>query len=205
MPEIILHNYRRCPFCIRVRIILFLGQIPHQIVEERLRNWTDKIKNLENPCVPILDFDGEIIRESNRINQFLDEKFCQKKYTHAQDQKWFEWCDEKFKPAIDQYKYANPKTREWDRRLSDIGAEKLRECLSFLEQELSITKNLNSDEITLSDIAIIPFVRQIMRTRNGEFNFEFFPRVVAWTNAILDQDWFQEEVMKKHPFAKEKI
>jgi glutathione S-transferase len=56
---------------------------------------------------------------------------------------------------------------------------------------------LVEERLTLADIAIIPFIRQIMRTREGEFDFSPFPRVLAWTNSIIETDWFKNEVMKK--------
>lgn len=200
----ILHNYRRCPFCIRVRIVLELENIPYSVVEERLGNWTDDIKNLPNPCVPIVNIDGELMRESNDINMFLDKKYCDKKYDHPENKKWFDWCAEFLKPSIDEYKYSNPETREFSRELTEKGREKLNAHLQILEDILQNQKNINGEKYTLADFAIIPFVRQIMRTRSGEFDFTNFPAVEKWTNNLIEQKFFTERVMKKHPFAKEK-
>ena len=57
----ILHNYRRCPFCIRTRILLHLKNIPYEIVEEPLREWTPWMKewafaNNERARVPVLRY-----------------------------------------------------------------------------------------------------------------------------------------------------
>ncbi len=51
--------------------------------------------------------------------------------------------------------------------------------------------------LTLADIAIIPFIRQIMRTREGEFDFASYPKVLAWTNGLVGTVWFQNVVIKK--------
>ncbi len=203
-PKIKIHNYRRCPYCIRVRILLELENIPYEVIEERMRNWTDEIKDLPRPCVPILNVDGELKRESNEINKYLNQTFCENKYSHKEDEKWFIWCDENLKPAIDQYKYGNPRTREFTRESSNLGIEKLHMSLQVLEEILTTQKNLGGEVWSLADFAIIPFIRQIMRTRNGEFDFSKFPKVKSWTKNMLDQNFFEVRVMKKYPFAKEK-
>lgn len=207
----ILHNYRRCPFCIRVRIVLCLKKIDYEIVEEPLREWTPWMKewseqHTEKPRVPILrviadDGTEKIIPESNDINLYLDESYGMSEFTpqknteaHYEMLRWFVWCDTQLKPAVDLYKYgANLK---FDARTNIGHTKKLQEYIQYLEDSLASKKYLLEERLTLSDIAIIPFIRQIMRTRGGEFSFEPYPNVLEWTSSIIETDWFKNEVMK---------
>ena len=117
-----LHNYRRCPFCIRVRIMMYLKGIDYDIIEEPLRMWTSWMKEWsvrtgERPRVPVLrcareDGSEIILTESNAINLTLDTRHGEVSYTPAEASReyqdmldWFSWCDDVFKPQVDIYKY----------------------------------------------------------------------------------------------------
>ncbi len=126
MKKIILHDYRRCPFCIRVRILLFLKKIDYEKIHEPLRIWTPWMRKVSKekkfkPSVPILRFfqgfwffkKEKIIRESNQINLFLDENFGKKEFTPEKNSdeykkmiEWWSWCEE-FKKNIDLFKYGD--------------------------------------------------------------------------------------------------
>ncbi len=211
-----LHNYNRCPFCIRTRILLHLKKIPYEIVEEPLRVWTPWMKewsssNNERPRVPVLRYFDEagmekIMPESNDINLFLDAtvgevKFTPEKDTSAYDEMlgWFTWCAKELKPVLDLYKYGENKV--FDIEKHPAHTEQLKNLVQILEQNLPEdgpreNQYLVEGRLTLADIAIIPFMRQIMRTREGEFDFTPYPKVLTWTNSIIETDWFKNEVMK---------
>lgn len=209
----ILHSYRRCPFCIRTRILLSLKKIPYEIVEEPLRVWTPWMKkwseeNNERARVPVLrciDQSGaeKVIPESNEINLFLDALDDAFEYTPNKEStqytellQWFTWCDTKLKPVIDLYKYGE--NLEFDIEKHKVHSIELQNFVQVLEDTLKDMKYLVEERLTLADIAIIPFIRQIMRTREGEFDFTPYPHVSAWTNNIIESEWFKDEIMKSH-------
>lgn len=210
--KLILHNYRRCPFCIRTRILLHLKKIPYEIVEEPLREWTPWMKewsfaNNERSRVPMLRYVLEagvekVMPESNEMNLFIDSVDENPEFTPSHDSSaygemtmWWKWCAEELKPMIDLYKYgANLK---FDTEAHVFHTEELQKLVQVLEDALEGKQYLIEERLTLADIAIIPFIRQIMRTREGEFDFASYPRVLAWTNGIIETDWFKNEVMKK--------
>lgn len=210
--KLILHNYRRCPFCIRTRIVLILKKIPFEIVEEPLRVWTDwVIENIEDKRVPILriiDSEGEkVMQESNDINLFLDLHFGEKEFTPQENTEeykemisWWDWCKGELKPQIDIYKYG--RNLEFDSEKNIQDTKDLHSLLEKLEEALQESEYLIDDRLTLADIAIIPFIRQIMRTRNGVFGFEKLQKVKAWANELIETGWFEEDVMKKIPIEK---
>jgi len=210
--KLILHSYRRCPFCIRTRILLHLKKIPYEIVEEPLREWTPWMKEWsfahnERSRVPVLRYVLEesvekVMPESNEMNLFIDLVDEKPEFTPTRDSfeyaemtTWWKWCAEELKPMIDLYKYgANLK---FDTEAHVLHTIELQKLMQVLEDALQDKKYLLEKRLTLADIAIIPFIRQIMRTREGEFDFSPFPHVLAWTNSIIETDWFKNEVMKR--------
>lgn len=210
--KFILHSYRRCPFCIRTRILLHLKGIQYEIVEEPLRVWTPWMKEWsfatgERPRVPVLRYVMEegvekVMPESNEMNLFLDSVDENPKFTPAHDTpgyeemlKWFDWCAKKFKPMIDLYKYGE--NLKFDKEAHVFHTAELKKLVQELEDALEGKEYLIEERLTVADVAIIPFVRQIMRTREGEFDFAPYPRVLKWANKILEADWFNSVVMKK--------
>ncbi len=205
--KITLHDYRRCPFCIRVRIVLYLKGVEYERVHEPLREWTSwMLTHISHPRVPVLHIQNKnkdiIMPESNNINVWLDSNFGEQLYTPKEGSQeynemitWWKWCDEKFKPVIDVYKYGED--RVFDDAKHEEHATSLQIVVGELEERLMVSSHLTGDSITLADIAIIPFVRQIMRIRNAEFDLSLYPRVLKWSGEILNQSWFDDIVMKK--------
>lgn len=210
--RLILHNYRRCPFCIRTRILLYLKGVDFEIVEEPLRVWTPWMKKWseetgERARVPVLRFVDDagnetVMPESNEMNLFIDSIDGKPEFTPEKDGEtyremlsWFQWCAEELKPMIDLYKYG--KDLQFDKEAHVFHTEALQKLMQKLEDTLHEKKYLIEERLTLADISIIPFIRQIMRTREGEFDFASYPRTHAWTNNLIETDWFKNEVMKK--------
>jgi glutathione S-transferase len=181
-----------------------------------MRKWTAWMQGWsaqsgERARVPVLQYwdeSGEehIMPESNEIDLFLDQCDGDPQFTpvegsveYAEMEKWWRWCDDEMKPMIDLYKYG--KNREWNREDNEVYMHKLGAYISVLEVHLKGHTYLVDERLTLADVAVIPFIRQIMRTRDGEFDLKPFPHVLAWANTILETEWFQNDVMKKYPLA----
>ncbi len=211
--KLILHSYRRCPFCIRARIMLHLKGLEYEVVEEPLREWTPWMKDWtfatgERARVPVLRYvldEGveKIIPESNEINLFIDTVDGNPEYTPNVDSKeyeemleWFNWCKDELKPMIDLYKYG--KDLQFDKEAHVFHTSALKNLLQKLEETLLCKQYLIKERLTLADIAIIPFIRQIMRTREGEFDMSVYPNVLQWKNGIIETDWFRNAVMQKY-------
>jgi glutathione S-transferase len=210
--KLIVHNYRRCPFCIRVRIMLHLKGVSYEIVEEPLRVWTDWfVEHIEDKRVPVLriiEEDGteSIMQHSNDINLWLDRTFGSVEYTPAQGspayremEAWWAWFDGEVKDALDLYKYG--KDRVFDAEANVEYMKQLQQLLNKIEVRLADSAYLLGGHMTLADIALIPFMRQIMRTRGGEFDWSELLLTEAWTKQLIETEWFENEVMKKVPVA----
>jgi glutathione S-transferase len=163
--------------------------------------------NNERSRVPVLRYVLEeniekVMPESNEMNLFIDSVDEKPEFTPSPDSSayaemtaWWKWCVGELKPMIDLYKYgANLK---FDAEMHVVHTTELKKLIQFLEEALKNKVYLIDGRLTLADIALIPFIRQIMRTREGEFDFDPYPRVLAWTNSIIEADWFKNEVMRK--------
>jgi len=180
--------------------MLHLKGIEYDSIEEPLREWTGWMKDWsekegERPRVPVLCIDGVPYPESNDISLLLDENEEYTPKDTEQTEEWFSWCADVLKPQIDIYKYGV--NREFDVEENKKHEAVLREMLQTLEESLEGKTYLLEERLTVVDIAIIPFIRQIMRTRNGIFDFSAYPNILRWAGSILDTEWFQEEVMRK--------
>lgn len=210
--KLTLHSYRRCPFCIRTRILPCLKKIPYEIIEEPLRVWTPWMLGWssasgERARVPVLRSVGDdgvekVMSESNEMNLFIDALDGVPQYTPEKESvgydemlTWWKWCAEELKPMIDLYKYGV--NLEFDTEAHVVHTVELKKLTAALEEHLTDRKYLVEERLTLADIAIIPFIRQIMRTREGEFDFTPYPKVLAWTNGIIETEWFKSVVMGK--------
>ena len=161
--------------------------------------------------VPILRYIGDdgvehILPESSDINLFLDGVNGKPGFTPVagseafiQMQEWITWHDTQMKPALDAFKYGE--NLQFDIIKNITHTKVLGEYMQKLEEHLEKNEYLVEERLTLADIAIIPFIRQIMRTRGGEFDFAPYPKVLAWTNVMIETDWFKNEVMKKYLLA----
>ncbi len=145
----------------------------------------------------------KVMPESNEMNLFIDALDGKKQFTppegsvaYADMIKWWDWCKEELKPMIDLYKYGE--NLEFDMEKHQFHRVELQRLIQILEDHLKNRTHLIEERLTLADIAIIPFIRQIMRTREGEFDFKPYPNVERWTNQMITTEWFQNEVMKKH-------
>ena len=103
--------------------------------------------------------------------------------------------DEVFKPLLDAYKYADrfPQLSQQQHR---NGAENF---LHQLEDKLGQHPFLVSERITITDVAIMPFIRQFAGVEPKWFEQCEYTGVRRWLNQQIDSDLFKS-VMSKLAF-----
>ncbi len=192
--------------------MLYLKCLPYETIEEPIRKWTPWLQEwgartgvrIRVPVLRVINEKREetVYTESNTINLMLDKNFGEVKFTPDENSlgyqemlRWFSWCDEILKPHIDLFKYGA--NLQFNKIAHIEHTKKLREILVSLEHALEDKKYLLNDVLSLADIAIIPFIRQIMRTRDGEFDFSNFPNIQNWALLLIESDWFSERIMRK--------
>jgi len=202
MHGLVLHSYRRCPFAIRVRMTLEEKNLKFTTIEEDLSNPSAELLRLHpEGKVPLLIHDGLAIHESSIITEYLDETFGPPLLTpktppdRARMRMWTFWCNELFKPDLDSYKY------EWDTLSTlDKAALSARILEHITKMELPLTRYpyLMGNELTLTDIHIFPFYRQLQKSR-PEFRSDFqTPHLDQWLERIIQRPSFERVMRKKN-------
>lgn len=203
MPQLpVLYSFRRCPYAIRARLAINVGNIKVELREVKL---ADKPKELiacsPKGTVPVLQLtDGTIIDESKDImlwalkendpNNWLVSETVEKQETN----RLIDINDNEFKQHLDYYKYADrfpEQTMEYYRQQGEV-------FLQLLEKKLNETKYLISDTISLADMAIFPFIRQFAYVDKDWFDQTDYKKLQAWLNYFLNTSIFKK-TMEKQP------
>jgi glutathione S-transferase len=115
MSKLILHSYRRCPFAIRVRMVLEEKGAIYSVIEESLRAPSAELLRMHpEGKVPLLRHDGRVVYESAIITEYLDEVLSGPKLTpttatsRAEMRLWTYWIHTIFKNDLDEFKYRKP-------------------------------------------------------------------------------------------------
>ena len=170
----ILYSFIRCPYAMRVRMILKLADIKCELREVRLNNKPEHMLEASpKGTVPVLILEDKIIDESIDIVNWALNITNVFEGNIKQDQinlteELIDLFDDKFKYHLDRYKYSN--------RYEDVDVEHHQnECLNILKKLETIIDGTNwifGDSISKLDILILPFIRQFR---------------------IADQEWFDSK------------
>ena len=170
----ILYSFIRCPYAMRVRMILKLADIKCELREVRLNNKPEHMLEASpKGTVPVLILEDKIIDESIDIVNWALNITNVFEGNIKQDQinlteELIDLFDDKFKYHLDRYKYSN--------RYEDVDVEHHKnECLNILKKLETIIDGTNwifGDSISKLDILILPFIRQFR---------------------IADQEWFDSQ------------
>ena len=165
----ILYNFRRCPYAIRARLALLHAKVNVEIREVVLRNKPKEfLATSPSGTVPSLKLKNKVLDESLDIMKWA---LSQNDPTDLMGMPDYGFdliseCDGNFKKALDRTKYPN-KFLDTDRMESRDTA-----ALFLYKLEKILSPNLFGTNISMADLAILPFVRQF---------------------ANIDQDWFYDQ------------
>jgi glutathione S-transferase len=174
--------------------------LKYSVIEEDLGNLSEALLGLHpEGKVPLLVHGEQAIYESSVITEYLDEVFPTPALmpasagARAEVRLWTYWCNTVLKPDVDLLKY------EWRRiQQSEQDVLKLRIAahLEKIDQALDASLFLMGPKLTLADIHIFPFYRQLQKSQPF-FHEAFKPRHLnAWLERITSRPSF-ERVMKK--------
>lgn len=160
--EPILYSFKRCPYAMRARMALKLGNIKCELREVKLSNKPEHmIKISPKATVPVLMADGIVIEESiDIINWAIKKKNIFKNNISKKDEslteKIIKLFDTEFKYHLDRYKYSS----RYDNSKRNYHRDM---CISLLLKiELLVSKRhwFFGKNINKIDISILPFIRQ---------------------------------------------
>ena len=199
-----LFSFRRCPYAMRARMaIVFSGQT----VEVREILLSDKPQEMlaisPKGTVPVLQLGGgSVIDESLKIMKWAlsinDPLSLMRTDILTEGLELIEVNDHQFKTSLDQYKYVSrfPEKSEQAYRV---------DCEGFLEQlefRLRGKRYLCSEQPSLADVAIFPFIRQFSGVDKKWFESSRFKSVRTWLEGWLKNEAFKR-IMVKYPLWNE--
>jgi len=194
-----LYSFRRCPYAIRARMTLAYSAIRVEIREIKLNNMPQEFLDLSpKATVPVLRLgDGTLFEQSLDIMHWALSTADPQQWLvdDSDSQELIRQNDEDFKPLLDAYKYADrfPRLSQQGHR---NGAEYF---LRQLEDKLCQHPFLVSERITITDVAIMPFIRQLAGVDPKWFEQCEYAGVRRWLNQQIDSELFKS-VMSKHVF-----
>lgn len=199
MPLPILYTFRRCPYAMRARLGLLLGQRNVEIREITLKAKPEALFQASpKGTVPVLVLgDGQVISESLEIMRWAlssphpQADACPPLLGQTANEQTLiahliHQNDHEFKPWLDKYKYADryPAQSQTDYFLS-AGV-----FLNTLETHLNRHRYLINDQLSLADYAIVPFIRQFNAVDpKRDLNLSH-PRLMAWLHELTSSAIF---------------
>ena len=198
----ILYSFRRCPYAMRARLAIANSMITIELREIILRNKPQQLLDISpKGTVPVLQLqDGKIIEESLDImywalshsdkNNWLDNSVI------TDIQQLIQSNDTEFKYNLDRYKYAD-RYPEYDEKYY---REKSETFLADLEARLCSHTFLCSNNVSLADMAIFPFIRQFAQVDRVWFDQSSYPLVGAWLDRLLEAPFFSAVMARYVPW-----
>jgi glutathione S-transferase len=194
-----LFSYRRCPYAMRARMVLIYANIDFELIEISLKSKPPEMLHLSpKGTVPILIIDKKIIDESMDIIEWaLTQKpnlkiNIQKPKEKHTAQEIIKLNDTNFKKALDKYKYSI----QYPEKNIDQLFKETTIFLDYLEAKLSRTDFLVSDHLSFADIAVFPFVRQLVNVNKQRFFRLGLKGVERWLNILINSDLFKRAMLK---------
>ncbi len=197
MADPVLYSFRRCPYAMRARMALHVSGIACEHREVRLRDKPEAlIAASPKGTVPVLVLaDGQVIEESIDIMRWALGRHDPEQWLAGDDAKLIAANDGPFKHHLDRYKYAS-------RHDSDGQEHRAKglAILAVLDRRLAAQPFLCGDRRTLTDIAVMPFVRQFAATDRNWFTAQELPHLQTWLAALLASPLFQAVMVKREPW-----
>ena len=196
MTEHILYSFRRCPYAMRARMALHVSGAVCEHREVRLRDKPEAMLAASpKGTVPVLvTADGPVIDESIDIMRWALDRHDPEHWLEGDDGELIAANDGPFKHHLDRYKYANRHdTDPLEHRAAGVA------ILERLDRRLAAAAYLCGDRRTLTDIAIMPFVRQFAATDRDWFAAQPLPHLQTWLAGLRASPLFEAIMVKRDP------
>ena len=191
--EPILYSFRRCPYAIRARMALLVSGAACEVREVTLADKpAEMIAASAKATVPVLVLpDGRVIDESLDVMRWALARHDPEGWLQGDDAALIGANDGAFKHHLDRYKYP-------DRHASDALEHRAAAAaiLATIEARLTAQSHLCGAHRTLTDAALMPFVRQFADTDRGWFDAQPLPAVQRWLTAHLSSSLFGRTMLR---------
>ena len=193
----ILYNFRRCPYAIRARLALSYANVNVEIREVVLKNKpAEFLATSPSGTVPSLKLTYTILDESLDIMEWALSQYDPINLMDMPSRGFdlITECDGNFKQDLDRAKYPNrfPKTDPIESR------DKAALFLYKLEKMLS--PNLFGKNMSIADLAILPFVRQFAHIDHVWFYAQDWISLIKWLDNFKQSSEFNKIMTKLAPW-----
>jgi len=197
----VLYSFRRCPYAMRARMALWVAGIVVELREVKLAaKPPELIAASPKGTVPVLVLpDGTVIDQSMAIMRWALTQNDPENWLAGDDAALIAANDGPFKHHLDRAKY--PGRYEED-GVTDHRAAAIA-LLGPLEARLQAAPWLCGESVTLTDIALFPFIRQFAAIDSDGFAAQPLPRLQQWLERLAASDLFASVMPKFAPWRAE--
>lgn len=193
----ILYSFRRCPFAMRARLALAISNTRCVLREVKLSaKPAAMLAASPKGTVPVLVLpDSQVIDESLSIMRWALAQQDPESWLAGDDPALIERNDGPFKHDLDRYKYPERfGVDPLEHRAA--GMEFLRE----LDGRLARTSQLSGPSRSITDAAIMPFVRQFAAVDQRWFSDQPVPHLKAWLADHISSELFKAIMLRMAPW-----
>ncbi len=184
----VLYSFRRCPYAMRARMALWVAGVTVELREVKLAAKPPAlIAASPKGTVPVLVLaDGTVIDQSLDIMRWALGQNDPEGWLAGEDAGLIAVNDGPFKHHLDRAKYPGRYEEEdgTDHRAAALA------LLAPLEERLENAPYLCGETPSLTDIALLPFIRQFAAIDPAWFAAQPLPRVQGWLDGLLASDLF---------------
>lgn len=197
MTEPILYSFRRCPYAMRARLALLISDTNFELREVALSaKPAAMLAASPKGTVPVLvEADGRVIDESLDIMRWALRRADPEAWLAGDDAALIATNDGPFKHHLDRYKYP-------DRHGGDAAMHRAEglALIDPLEARLRHQPFLCGAARSLTDAALMPFVRQFAATDPAWFAAQPIPAVQAWLASYCASPLFGQAMLRQEPW-----
>ena len=193
----ILYSFRRCPYAIRARLALLVSETDCELREVKLSaKPAELLAASAKGTVPVLVLpDSEVIDESLDIMRWALGRRDPQHWLAHDDRSLLAENDGPFKYHLDRYKYPGCHGVEpMHHRTAG------RSMLEGIERRLEIGRYLYGDRCSLTDAAILPFVRQFATVDRPWFDAQALLHTRSWLEAFVASPLYDAAMQRSDPW-----
>ncbi len=193
----LLYSFRRCPYAIRARLALLASGTICIIREVKLSaKPAELLAASPKATVPVLVLpDDGVIEQSLDIMRWSLTRHDPTGWLDHEDDQLIEANDGPFKHHLDRAKY--PDRHDGD---ADLHRAACLEMLLPLEDRLTTNPYLCGGTMSLTDAAILPFVRQFASIDRDWFDAQPLPHVRGWLDRLVASRLFDAAMIRLAPW-----
>ena len=193
----ILYNFRRCPYAIRARLAVSYANVNVEIREVVLKNKpAEFLATSPSGTVPSLKLTDTILDESLDIMEWALSQYDPINLMDMPSRGFdlITQCDGNFKLDLDRAKYPN--------RFPETDPIKSRDkaALFLYKLEKMLSPNLFGKNMSIADLAILPFVRQFAHIDHVWFYDQDWTSLINWLNTFKQSSEFNKIMTKLAPW-----